>query len=356
MLGKEEFKNKFIDGLYSGGLPSSIEIEEKIVQKNNETLTGLIFKGSSNVSPTMYLERIYEAYENGAQSLEEVVKTTLETIRNAIIEGKKFENLDSQIKDFASVQDKIIPSLMRVKGNEQYLKDKPHQIIDDMAVYYRIKLSNFETIPIGDSLVKTWKMQNDEFVNLANALIDVNQQYNITDMADFIAKRIGIPEDIPLEEKKAFLGQAPEDTMLIVSNKEKFYGAAAILSKEIKEKIKELGDVYILPSSIHEVLIVPAKKGTVEELEEYEEMVRSVNQTEVAPNEILSDNVYRLNAKTMNIERVTPEKLTGVQTNNTEEKVEKTQNAKDLLKKQSEQTRNNIETNNTENVNKGPRL
>ena len=73
-------------------------------------------------------------------------------------------------------------------------------------------------------------------------------------------------------------------------------GAAAILNDTARQEIAEkLGDFYVLPSSIHEVMIVP--KSTGRSLEELELMVRSVNSSEVEPDEVLSDHVYEYDAK-----------------------------------------------------------
>ena len=54
------------------------------------------------------------------------------------------------------------------------------------------------------------------------------------------------------------------------------------------------GDFYILPSSIHETLFMPAMPFVEER--ELLEMVHEVNAGYVAPEEFLSDNVYRYHA------------------------------------------------------------
>lgn len=73
-------------------------------------------------------------------------------------------------------------------------------------------------------------------------------------------------------------------------------GAAAILNDDIRQEIAEkVGDFYMLPSSIHETLIIPKDAGM--EFKELEQMVQEVNQTQVAPGERLSDHVYEYDAK-----------------------------------------------------------
>ena len=77
----------------------------------------------------------------------------------------------------------------------------------------------------------------------------------------------------------------------ILSNRQKVHGASIIFNKSLMAKIAEkLGKYYILPSSIHEVLIVPATLGR--NAKELAEIVRNVNAESVPPQERLSDNIY----------------------------------------------------------------
>lgn len=86
------------------------------------------------------------------------------------------------------------------------------------------------------------------------------------------------------------------DTMFVLTNDTKVNGAAAILNDDIRQEIAEkVGDFYMLPSSIHETLIIPKDAGM--EFKELEQMVQEVNQTQVAPGERLSDHVYEYDAK-----------------------------------------------------------
>lgn len=84
--------------------------------------------------------------------------------------------------------------------------------------------------------------------------------------------------------------------MYIISNASKVNGASAIVYSDALQQVAEMmgSDLYILPSSIHEVLAVSVEDR---ELEDLEEMVRSVNQTDVSPEEVLSDNVYKYDSE-----------------------------------------------------------
>ena len=88
--------------------------------------------------------------------------------------------------------------------------------------------------------------------------------------------------------------------MLVITNMKKAFGASAILYPGMMKDIEErLGDFYVLPSSIHEVIAVPALSSDAAFLAD---IVRSVNDTQVAPNEQLSDHVYRYRQETAKLE------------------------------------------------------
>lgn len=85
------------------------------------------------------------------------------------------------------------------------------------------------------------------------------------------------------------------DTMYVLTNDTKVNGATAILNDDIRQEIAEKVGWDMLPSSIHETLIILKDSGM--EFKELEQMVQEVNQTQVALGERLSDHVYEYNAK-----------------------------------------------------------
>jgi hypothetical protein len=69
----------------------------------------------------------------------------------------------------------------------------------------------------------------------------------------------------------------------------------------LRETAEKFGkDLMILPSSIHEVLLIPAKDDEMN-ADELRQMVREVNDTQLALNEILSYHVYRYSQETEEI-------------------------------------------------------
>ena len=92
--------------------------------------------------------------------------------------------------------------------------------------------------------------------------------------------------------------------MYVLTNREKLYGASAMLySEKMKGLADRLGsDLLILPCSTHEVLLLP--DDCDHDYEPYKKMVHAVNTTQVDPEEILSFNLYRYDRDKAEIEQI----------------------------------------------------
>lgn len=96
-----------------------------------------------------------------------------------------------------------------------------------------------------------------------------------------------------------------EDSPLIVAGIEgNVCGAAVIRYPGFLERIsRKIGSFYILPSSVHEVLLMPEREAP--EARELNEMVRIINRMEVAPSDRLSDQAYHYDAAECRLETAT---------------------------------------------------
>ena len=92
-----------------------------------------------------------------------------------------------------------------------------------------------------------------------------------------------------------------EPRQYVMTNKRRKYGASILLFEDELASVAEKmhGDFYILPSSVHEVLAVPEDLMKDQELKE---MVKNINDSEVAEEEILSYTIYKYNCRTGEVE------------------------------------------------------
>ena len=113
-------------------------------------------------------------------------------------------------------------------------------------------------------------------------------------MAEVMAEAMrsqGMPEEL-IDE---ITGNPFAPTMFVVSNERKLHGAASIMLPSTYAKLREMAGAesfYVIPSSIHEVLCIPASEAA--NGKDLEPMIGEVNATQLSPEEVLSDRLFYL--------------------------------------------------------------
>ena len=285
----DEF-NKAVTESIKCYLPMSFadaDVSLNVVNKNNGlVLTGLIVrKIDSVVTPTIYLNSFYEQYQDGME-LEDV----LQKIAELRVDHEFTDEFDVEfVKEFDRCKERIVPRLVNAESNASLLAERPHTEVLDLAVTYHILLDEegSMSIPISNSLFESWGITVEELHNIAVSNMPTicpslfrGMNAVISEMMGMSAEEIGMPE---------------EDKMYVLTNKNKSFGAAALLDKETMKSITgRFGTVFVLMSSVHETLIViPDDNMDVSDLRA---MVHEVNETQVSVEERLSENVYIFSA------------------------------------------------------------
>lgn len=308
----DEFKQEIADNIkeYLPDKYADSMVQINAVQKNNETLDALsVTSPDSNVSPTIYLNSFYEDYQNG-RDMEDII----DSIADLRVEYEVNQDFDvSSITDFEKVSDKIAARLYGMEGNEELLSVRPHTTMDDLAVTYCIMLGDNEngsmSVPITNQIMETWGVTQEDLQKLAKENCDTLTPSKFMSMnavmADMMLPQIMDDYGVSREEAKQMLNDMipADDKMFVLTNEQKLNGAAALLDEKMMEQITEKvgNDFYILPSSVHEVLIVPKEEGM--EFKDLEAMVQEVNATQVAPQDKLSDHVYQYDNETREVFR-----------------------------------------------------
>ena len=287
----EEFKNEVV-GKIREFLPESFasaEVSLQVVRKNNDLqLTGLTIRSTeSNICPTIYLEKFYDEYVEGADMSE-----ILERIAEARMDHEVSESFDvAQITDFEQIKGKLVPRLINAEMNSELLEARPHKLVADLAVTYCALLDqSFDgtaSVAVTNELMKMWNTSVEELHEIAVANLSELLPSTFKGMTEVMSEMMGMST-----EDMEMMGMSnDEEQMYVLSNSIKVNGASALLdAKMMEEIIEKVGDFFILPSSIHETLVVPVKSGM--DVESLEAMVREVNSTQLQPDEILSNRVY----------------------------------------------------------------
>ena len=296
MMDFEEFKNSIADQIRDY-LPekyedASVSLQE--VTKNNDTvLTGLLIRTEdSNIAPNIYLENFFEQYQDGRE-----MDDILQNIADVRVQHEMEQGFDvSKITDFDQVKDNIICKLINAELNADYLADKPHTMVEDLAVVYAIDLGGSEaghmSAPITNHLMEEYGVTAEQLHDIALHNLS-ESQIEFKTMRDVLVDMM-FPDGIQEGDPRAFMLPPEEEnpSMYVLSNAEKLNGAAALLDAKTMEDISEKlgGDFIVLPSSIHETIVLPLNEDM--DRHTLEAMVQDVNAGQVAPEERLSDHVY----------------------------------------------------------------
>lgn len=273
-------------------LGAGYRVECKEVRKNNGViLHGLLVLGEDqNVAPTIYLDTFLEAYEAGA-TFQSVFQRLMEICREDMLKGA----VDMEFfRSFDRVRDRICYRLIGRKGNEELLEDIPYIEFLDLAIcfYYAYQGDALGegTILIHNSHLELWDTCTAELFGLAKRNTQKLFPWACSSLTEVLGEIAG--QDSSLEDasqQEEFLQEMP---LRVLSNEKRTHGAVCMLYPGVLEGLaaKEGRNFYILPSSVHEVILL-ADTGTGS-AGELKKMVTEVNCTQVAPEEVLSDSLY----------------------------------------------------------------
>lgn len=280
----------------------SVKITQQQVTKNNGViLTGLsIMEKGDSIAPTIYMNEEYQRFLEH-QSMEYSLRNVLKQYEQFRLQKK----VDvSFISDFEQMKDYIVYRLVSLERNTERLKEMPYFQYLDLAVVFYCQVSTDKNcnaaIPIYNKHMKMWKTDKDELLKLAKDNTPRLFPCELTSMHSMISEIIKESGEEEQEMWEELSGQECMP-MYILSNTYKFNGASVILYQNVLRDFAVAcnRNFYLLPSSIHEVILVPEESGTT--LEELTQMVMEVNQTQVEEEEVLSDHAYYFDKETMQL-------------------------------------------------------
>lgn len=306
MLNIDEFVNYVKDNI-SDYLPDKLrdaEIQITNVNENNGLVLRaiLIIEKGSNIAPIIYLNDFYQEYED-RRALSSILREVA-AIAEKNQHSKKCSSIANDFVHFDYVKDKIVMQLINAQKNEELLRKIPHRTFADLAIIYNVVISNdysgAATITVHNEHMRYWNISENEIYALAIENSNFLLSSQIISMKDMILQMI--PEDLrDLYAEEMDFDSIPQNMqMYIVTNKTDISGASAIIySNELEKMAEKIGtDLYILPSTIHEVIAISTNIGGKEE---FESLVKEVNETQVNENEQLSDSVYIYKKETKEI-------------------------------------------------------
>ena len=265
--------------------------------------TGLMVrKEGEMLTPTINLNQLYEAYKAQPGV---TMETVCRKIADIVIEAPIQVDLKA-ILNYEDVKDKLFIRVSSAEANKEVLEIVPHQLKEDLAITYHVAVGKnqdgLSSMLITNEMMKEYGVTQEQIhedamkssprvmvpeVSSIGVLIDEIYQKNILmltpDEREMLLETLQESSEMP--------------TFFVVTNTERIDGAGVIFYPEFMDNMGELlgNDFFILPSSIHQMLILP-DDGQVD-AEMLRDMVKEVNATQVAPAERLTNDVYHFDTK-----------------------------------------------------------
>lgn len=275
------------------------ELKTVEMYKNNELQHGISFvpKGSGDICccPTCYVDELYQAFKNGKASMPDIIEHIINIVDRALGDSMPTNIELESLTNWEYVKDKVRPIVFGKENNKEMLEDYvTTDTKTDIAEAYEIVLGDDinkgrMSVKITKTHFEKWGIELSELKRVARA--NGMKEYTFKNMSQVVAEIMGVPVDeLPTVDFPLWL----------LSNKIGVHGAGNMFNKRILNKIAEqLGveQFYMLPSSMHEVLITNMETGP----DELKQMVTCVNATEVPTQDILTNSVYLYDGNTVKV-------------------------------------------------------
>lgn len=281
-LMKEEVLKKLDDVTIS---------QNKIVKNNGVSLLGmLIKKEGEQVSPNIYMEKYYDLYTKDTE-LEFIVNQLIKDYKHSIVEAPGY--ITENILVYENIKDRIFYKIIGTDTNQELLLNSPHQLFgDDFALVYCILAESHNnqigTIKITHNILHELGINENVLFEIADANTPKLFPSTINSMNDMIFGLMnGDTKENTIDDFDLSKG------MHVLTNAQGINGASVIAYPGLLHTIyNHFGvDYVILPSSVHEVIILPLDQITGD-INSMSQMVSEINGAQVAPEEVLSNKAY----------------------------------------------------------------
>ena len=257
------------------------------VVKPNHELSGFStvpFANDNQMHPVVYWDNSFETLSD---------RELAGHIIHVYLDESK--TLDAGFEDYFSreyILNHVLPKVLCRDTNEEAVRDSELPFIlipnTDLIACFYMTVSNNATVQLNRMLLEQAGIIDEEL--FAHAKENILREMKITSMAQMMAELAGLPFPVEQDEMPLF----------IVTKHDGKFGSGIIMAgfdvfRRIGEVLKT-DSFYLLPSSIHEVLALPASNSPFGD-EELVNMVSEINASVVAPEDILTDNVYRVDLK-----------------------------------------------------------
>lgn len=296
-------------------LTKDLTIEQNTVTKmNDQILYGLTMRREGeDAAPTIYMNDLFDRYMNG-DPFKPMMAEVCQQYLDALVSRPE---IATEELTFDRIKDNLTIRVMEAKRNSKFLEDVPYmnmgngfvaicdiKVVEDNSGYWRTTINH-----------GLEQENNYDRKEIFKAAIENSQIKEPVVMTTMMEQLFG-DSDRNLLDFDGMIPETSKDHMYIISNKEGMLGASAFFYPGIREKIAEkLGEgFYAIPSSVHEVLVIP--ESCAPPIKDLADMVYEANHSVVNPNEVLSDNIFHYDKDFKRLETIQSEAVRDVRDDN----------------------------------------
>lgn len=245
------------------------------VEKLDDAYTGMMLKQKHrNASPIINLEHCFKLYE------ETPIEELMVRIANTITTNQHMME-EANLESYEKCKDQLFIRLSPV--NDVIMDSGPYRLIGDILLTYHIffptEADGFYSARINNQLVKDWGICEEKLHE--DAIENTTKLFPPTIMT-LVEAVTGIADD--------------ECEILVVSNEQMMFGAAALFIPSVTHELEERldGGFIAIPSSVHEWLVISTDSEL--RLKDLYTALRQANQTVVKSEDFLSWTLYYYSA------------------------------------------------------------
>lgn len=281
----------------------NISCHSNRLEKLDESYDALTFvRDDVGIGININLNEVQTVLDKGAD-YDEVVSKTVDHILDNLMDEKigAFRVLTGNNLSYDDYKKNLTIDVVSVEGHEEMLKNLPHKVIEDLAAVYRFVVDSDEngrsTLLINNDMLNIMGVSEEQLKADADLIAPITRPVIIRNMNDMMLDLLR-SQDAP-EEIIEMMCPTEVPQLFVATVEDGIHGAGILAYPDFFKEAAEYlgGSYYILPSSVHEVLLYPDSDDACESAAMLKDMVTSVNADVLDPKDKLTDNVYHYDAE-----------------------------------------------------------
>lgn len=298
-MSYEEFKAWAADEIRAWLPPEYADADVSIhrMEKLGLAYDGMtVVRSGQRAAAAVNLTAFYDMYQEG-RTAGDIIHEMADV---AVMQAPQMEY--SVFSDYEAVKDRLFIRVTNKETNADVLAGMPHKEVEDLAITYHVLVNHDQngiaSAPVTDDLLRHYGVTAEQLHEDAIANSQRMLPAQLDSMQNMLFGMMTPGASDTLRDEPY-----PGSTMLVLTNNVQLNGAAALFYPGVMDQAAERlgGNFIVLPSSTHEVIMIPADGMT--DFRSLEQMVKDINRSQVAPEERLSDHVYHYDAQERLFER-----------------------------------------------------